>query len=87
MSYHVKSGMQVKEVVKMAGGFTRNADQSNVRLLKADGRIQDNGVLGSAVEPGDAILVPQRIKRDITWVEGVNALTPLALLLNAIRVR
>ncbi|BDU75303.1 polysaccharide biosynthesis/export family protein [Mesoterricola sediminis] len=87
MSYHVKEGMKVKEVVIMAGGFTRNADKSNLRLLKADGRILDSSVMGQPVEPGDAILVPQRIQRDMTWVETVNALTPLALLLNAIKVR
>ena len=28
------------------------------------------GISGKDVEPGDALLVPQRIRRDINWTEG-----------------
>ncbi|MBK8793316.1 MAG: hypothetical protein IPN59_09185 [Holophaga sp.] len=44
----------MRDVIKMAGGFTRNADQNQVRLLKADGRILDTWVESKDVEPGDA---------------------------------
>jgi len=37
------------------------------------------------VEPGDAVLVPQRVRRDTTWQENLQAITPLALILNAIK--
>ncbi len=85
MSYHVVPGFKVKDMVKVAGGFTRNADESNIRLLKADGRILDRGIMGSEVEPGDAVLVPQKVRRDTSWQENLQAITPLALILNAIK--
>ncbi|BDU71090.1 polysaccharide biosynthesis/export family protein [Mesoterricola silvestris] len=85
MAYHVASGFKVRDMLKVAGGLTRNADDSNIRLLKADGRILDRSVLGEYVEPGDAVLVPQRVRRDTTWQENIQAITPLALILNAIK--
>jgi hypothetical protein len=36
------------------------------------------------VEPGDTVLVPQRFRRDTNWQENLQALTPLALILNAL---
>ncbi|MFN7958102.1 MAG: SLBB domain-containing protein [Holophagaceae bacterium] len=84
-TFRVKGGDKVSDVLKMAGGFTRNADQSQVRLLKADGRILDSWVESREVEPGDAILVPQRFRVNTTWQDNLQALTPLALIWNAIR--
>lgn len=84
-AYKVKPGTRVRELLRMAGGPTRNADTWNIRLLKADGRILDSWVSGRKVEPGDAVLVPQRIRRDSSWQENLNALTPLALILNALK--
>jgi polysaccharide biosynthesis/export protein len=81
----VKPGTTVRELLRMAGGTTRNADRWNIRLLKADGRILDSWVMGKKVEPGDAVLVPQRFRRDSSWQENLNALTPLALILNALK--
>lgn len=83
--FRVKSGDTVKELIDLAGGFTRNADRLNVRLLKADGRILDSWVLWRKVEPGDAVLVPQRFRVHTTWQDNLQALTPLALILNAIQ--
>lgn len=85
-TYKVDKGMKVSDLLKLAGGTTRNADTSNIRLLKADGRILDSWVEGRHVEPGDTVLVPQRIRRDTSWQENLQALTPLALILNAIKL-
>jgi protein involved in polysaccharide export with SLBB domain len=84
-SYKVRGGMKVKDLLGLAGGPTRNADTSHIRLLKADGRIMDRRVKGRVVEPGDAVLVPQRIRRDVSWQENLAALTPLAVMINALR--
>lgn len=84
-TYKVRSGMKVADLLKLAGGTTRNADTSNIRLLKADGRILDSWVEGKPVEPGDTVLVPQRFRRDTSWQENLQALTPLALILNAVK--
>jgi hypothetical protein len=77
--------MTVRKVVALAGGYTRNADTRNVRLLKADGRVVDRWVSRRDVEPGDALLVPQRIRRDVNWTENMAALTPLAILINTFK--
>jgi protein involved in polysaccharide export with SLBB domain len=84
-AFKVSEGMRVKDVVSLAGGYTRNADTWNVRLLKADGRIVDRWVSRASVEPGDALLVPQRIKRDVNWAEEMAALTPVAILINTFK--
>ena len=85
MAYKISSTIKVKDMLRLAGGVTRNADQSEIRLLKADGRILDRGVMGQEMEPGDAVLVPQRIRRDYSWQENLAALTPLALFLNVVK--
>jgi protein involved in polysaccharide export with SLBB domain len=84
-TYKVSEGMKVKELLELAGGVTRNADRGNIRLLKADGRIIDTWVYSRKVEPGDTVLVPQRIRRDSSWQENLAAMTPIALILNAIK--
>jgi protein involved in polysaccharide export with SLBB domain len=85
-AYKVNRGTEVKNLIDLAGGPTRNADTWHIRLLKADGRIIDGWWVGSRkVEPGDAILVPQRIRRDVSWQENLAALTPVAILINALR--
>jgi protein involved in polysaccharide export with SLBB domain len=83
-TFRVQRGDAVKDLIRLAGGFTRNADQGEVRLLKADGRILDRGTLYEAVEPGDAVLVPQRFRVNSTWQDTLSSLTPMALVLNAI---
>jgi protein involved in polysaccharide export with SLBB domain len=84
-SFHVQRGEKVRDVLKRAGGFTRNADRSQVRLLKADGRVVDSRLSGTGIEPGDALLVPQRIRKDVPWQDTLLAMTPLAILVNALR--
>jgi protein involved in polysaccharide export with SLBB domain len=84
-SYRIDSETTVRSLLAKAGGTTRNADESNIRLVKANGQILDVWVLTRKVEPGDAILIPQKFRRDTTWQENLQAMTPLALILNAIR--
>ena len=85
-TYRVEKGMKVKDLLKLAGGTTRNADTSNIRLLKADGRILDSWVEGKDVEPGDTVLVPQRFRRDTNWQENLTALTPIAVMLSVLKL-
>jgi len=85
-TYKVRKGMKVAELLKLAGGTTRNADTSSIRLLKADGRILDSWVEGKTVEPGDTVLVPQRFRRDSSWQENLQALTPIAIMLSVLKL-
>jgi len=84
-TFRVQGKDSVRDLIKLAGGFTRNADKSQVRLLKANGRILDQRILGLPVEPGDAVLVPQRFRINTGWQDNLLLLTPLAILLDAIR--
>jgi hypothetical protein len=45
----------------------------------------DSWVMKQQVGPGDTVLVPQRFRRDTSWQENLQALTPLALILNAVK--
>ncbi len=85
-TYKVEQGMKVPDLLRLAGGTTRNADTANIRLLKADGRILDSWLNSKAVEPGDTVLVPQRFRRDSSWQENLAALTPLAILFTTLKL-
>ena len=85
-NYKVASGMKVRDLLKLAGGTTRNADTWNIRLLKADGRIIDSWVMKQKVGPGDTVLVPQRFRRDTNWQENLTALTPIAVMLSVLKL-
>ncbi len=84
-AFKVKEGAKVRELLRLAGGTTRNADTWNIRLLKADGRILDSWVSGRKVEPGDAVLVPSKVRRDVSWQENLAAITNLAVMYAAIK--
>lgn len=84
-SFRIRDGVTVKQLIGFAGGLTRNADSWNVRLLKADGRILDSWVMRKDVQPGDVVLVPQKFQPLSSWQDNLAALTPLAIILNAIK--
>ena len=50
------------------GGFTGNADQKKVRIVKADGRVFERNLKSVRMEAGDTVIVPTEIKRDIDWL-------------------
>jgi protein involved in polysaccharide export with SLBB domain len=83
-SFVVKHRESVGDVIELAGGLTRNADRGQIRLLKANGRIVDTWIMSRRAEPGDTVLVPQKIKTLSNWQDNLQALTPLALLINTI---
>ena len=85
-TYKVHAGMKVSDMLKLAGGTTRNADTWNIRLLKADGRIIDSWVMKQRIGPGDTVLVPQRFRRDSNWQENLTALTPIAVMLSVLKL-
>jgi protein involved in polysaccharide export with SLBB domain len=61
-------GRKPKYYIKRAGDFTNQSHKKGVRLIKADGRVFAGGnARGRGVEAGDAIFVPQEIKRDRNW--------------------
>jgi len=60
----------VSNYVDLAGGVTSNADKSEMYVIRADGTAQSgrssgwfSGIGGTALNPGDAIVVPEKIER------------------------
>lgn len=63
-------GKKVKYYIDRAGGYTRNSDKKQTRLIRADGKVVSGGSLrGKRVELGDVIVVPQKIKKDKDWMK------------------
>jgi len=71
-------GLGVGDYLRMAGGYTRSASPGRIYLLKVDGTAvrldtggswpfgksnsSSNGLVVRALEPGDAIIVPQKVQ-------------------------
>ncbi len=53
----------VNYYIERAGGYTRNADKSGIRLVRANGKVEKVSSKFSKVAPGDVIIIPQRIKK------------------------
>jgi protein involved in polysaccharide export with SLBB domain len=69
-SIKFSDGKSVKYYIDRAGGYTRNSDKGQTRLISADGRVISGGSLsGREVELGDVIVVPQKVKRDRDWMK------------------
>ncbi|MCK5833278.1 SLBB domain-containing protein [bacterium] len=75
-------GKRLNYYIDRAGGITRNADVSGIRVVKANGKVIKASLRTGNIEPGDAIIVPQRIKKKTDWIstlgETVSIISSLA---------
>ncbi|RKX29984.1 MAG: hypothetical protein DRP47_00345 [Candidatus Zixiibacteriota bacterium] len=69
-----QKGSKVKSYIERAGGFTRQADKKETRLIRARGEVLSGGVLGKKVELGDVIVVPGRIQKDRNWLKTMTTM-------------
>lgn len=85
-------GNSISDYIKMAGGYTDNADKKKVYILKADGSAvkPGKGLLGirwnsnkhkwntgnSNLESGDIIIVPEKLER-VAWLKQVKDVTQI----------
>ncbi len=60
---HWVANKSVRYYIERAGGYTRNADKSSIRLVRANGKVEKVSAGFHRVEPGDVVIVPQRIKK------------------------
>lgn len=60
-------GKNVNFYINKAGGFTKNADKNELRLVKANGKVIKCSGRTKNIEPGDIIVVPQTIKKQTDW--------------------
>ena len=82
----------LSDYINLGGGYTRNADRSNVYILKVDGSAVKHGkgflgiswnkatkrweLGGGELEPGDTIVVPERLER-IAWMRNIKDITQI----------
>ncbi len=80
------------DYIELAGGFTENADKKNIYILKVDGSAvkPGKGLLGlrwnqaskrwelggSELEPGDTIIVPEKLHK-IAWMREIKDITQI----------
>ena len=74
---------KVSDYVQQAGGFTTNADKSEMYVIRADGTAQSgqsggwfSGIGSSVVNPGDTIVIPEKIDRS-TFMQSVKEWTSI----------
>ncbi|MEO2054500.1 MAG: SLBB domain-containing protein [Nitrospira sp.] len=75
----------VSDYLKKAGGMTEHAEEDALYILKIDGsaisRRQGEswwggGIMSSSLDPGDTIVVPEKLER-ISWLREVKELTQI----------
>ncbi len=70
-----KHNSKVSDLIETAGGMKKNADKRKVYIIKANGKIVTNksvNILSSNLEPGDAVVVPQKIKYSKGFGESIK---------------
>jgi len=72
------------DYLALAGGYTNSADNDEIYVIRADGAAKSNrhngwlfgGVGGDIVNPGDTIVVPEKIERS-SWVQSFKEWTAI----------
>ncbi|HLP97408.1 MAG TPA: SLBB domain-containing protein [Sideroxyarcus sp.] len=70
-AFMYKKGKDVSDYLEQAGGPTRDADESRIYILRADGSVQSahntssifGGIGGQSLMPGDAVIVPELLDK------------------------
>ncbi|MFZ2162441.1 MAG: SLBB domain-containing protein [Sideroxyarcus sp.] len=70
-SFMYRPGKQVSDYLEQAGGPTRDADESRIYILRADGSVQSaqnagslfGSISGQVLMPGDAVVVPELLDK------------------------
>jgi len=70
------SGWKVGKYIDEAGGLTSAANESELRLIRANGQvISGKSVKGRRVQLGDAVFAPPKIKKDTDWLRYITGAT------------
>jgi protein involved in polysaccharide export with SLBB domain len=74
-----KRGKHAGYYIKSSGGFSKSADKGQTRLAKASGHVYFGAkAFNSDVEPGDVIVVPQKIKREKSFIRTSSSIAAVA---------
>ena len=93
-SFTYSEDRSYKDYIEMSGGYTSNADENNIFILKADGsavkpkssifwnsnrsrwELAALGETAREVEPGDTIVVPDKVER-VAWLRDIKDITQI----------
>ncbi|MFQ5607083.1 MAG: SLBB domain-containing protein, partial [Candidatus Zixiibacteriota bacterium] len=68
-------GKKSRYYLERAGGYTRQADEKHVKLVKADGRVfTGSAARKQIVDLGDAIVVPTEIKKERNFMKSLSSM-------------
>jgi protein involved in polysaccharide export with SLBB domain len=70
-AFMYRPGKDVADLLEYAGGPTRDADESRIYILRADGSVQSaqnssslfGGIAGQSLMPGDTVIVPELLDK------------------------
>lgn len=84
----VRSGESVSYYLAKSGGFTADADSSEIYVVRADGSVESRqqdlwlssllggGLMNKELEPGDTVVVPPRIEKT-AWLRDIKDWTTI----------
>jgi len=84
-NYQFVKGATVEEFLGKSGGFTRDAEDADIYILKADGtvisRTMADGMffgrfMDKELESGDSLVVPQKLER-VAWIRDIKDITTI----------
>lgn len=82
-SFIFKPNRSVKDYVLLAGGETTSGDASEMYVIRADGTARSShgsgwfsGISGARVNPGDTIVVPEKLERS-SWRQSLKEWTAI----------
>ena len=70
--------LKAKKYLKLAGGFTRTADEDEIYILKVDGTVisRRDGAMTKALDAGDTIVVPEEFEK-VAWMREIKDFTQI----------
>jgi protein involved in polysaccharide export with SLBB domain len=71
-SVQYKEGASVDYYINRVGGFSREADQKEAHIVKADGSAVSSFTNVRTIEPGDTVVVPPKEEEKIRWMSTVR---------------
>lgn len=67
-------GLTVKDYIKRAGNFTKQADKKQTRLIRATGEvISGGGITKKHVDIGDVIIIPTKIEKEHNFMKSFTS--------------
>jgi protein involved in polysaccharide export with SLBB domain len=78
-----RSGLELKDYLRQAGGVTEDANKSEMYVMRANGTTESKYLYAKEMRPGDTIVVPQKVEAKtpqlVLWQTVASIVGSLAL--------